>query len=81
MDGQPGASDTGRLQAAVQRGGQGPPGERGGINPIDRRVAVQYRIKIRWQLASGRAAPGLGPDESVGHHGVDAESGGNILTR
>ena len=81
MDGQPGASDTGRLEAAVQRGGQGPARERCRVDPVDRRVAMQYRIKIRWQLASTRSAPGLSPDEAMGHHGVGAEPGGNILTR
>jgi hypothetical protein len=47
MNGKPGASDAGRLKSAVQGSGQCPPGERGGINPVDRRVALQHRIQIR----------------------------------
>ena len=62
----------------MQGGGQGPPGECGGVDPVDRRVAAQYRIEFCRQFPTTRCAPRLTACHPVRRYRIRTESGGDI---
>ena len=53
------------ISCLVQRAGQRAAGERRGIDPVDRRVAVQHGVEFRRRLTPGRPAFGLAAGEPV----------------
>ena len=65
MDGQPGASDPGGLQAAMQFAGQRPAGERRGVHPVHRRIAVHHGVELRRRFPARRSARRLPAGEPV----------------
>ncbi len=81
MDAQSGASHPGSQQCLMQRAGQRASGKRRGVDPVDRRIALQHRIELGRQLAPRRPAFLLAAGEPVCAHRVGAEPGGDIRTR
>ncbi len=81
MDGQPGAANACRLEAAMQVARQRPAGERGGVDPVDRRVAVHHGVEFRWRFTARRTAAGLGAGEAMCGHCIGPEPGGHIGAR
>ena len=81
MNGQPGASHPGCHQRLMQRAGQRAPRECRGINPVDRRIAVQHGLEFRWQLPPGRSPLGCTAGEPVRGHPVGAEPGSHVRAR
>ena len=65
----------------MQFAGQRATGERGRIDPVDRRVAVQHGIEFRGQVTPGRSADRFAAGEAVRDHRVGAEAGGHIRPR
>ncbi len=65
----------------MQGAGQRAAGERSGIHPIDRRVAVHHRVELLLGFATRRASGGLAAGEPVCGHRVGAEPRGDIAAR
>ena len=65
----------------MQCGGQCAPGERGGVDPVDRRIAVQHRIQVGRDVATAGCAAGIAACHPVCGHPVGAEPGRDIGAR
>ena len=81
VDGQPGASHAGGHQRLMQRAGQRAPGERRGIHPLDRRIAVQHGLEFGRGFPPGGRPFGLAAGQPVRGHPVGAEPGSHVAAR
>ena len=81
VDGQPGTSDPGGEQAAVQHAGQGPARERGRVHPVDRGVAVHPRVEFVLGVPPRRRPARLATGDAVSGDRVGAEPRRHIAAR